>query len=740
MSKHIYLALAIHNHQPVGNFDHVFAEGYRVAYEPMIAALERHPTIKMALHYTGPLRDWLVAHQPELMARIRALVARGQVEMMTGGYYEPVLIALSDADKLGQVHKLTQVVQDDFGYPATGAWLAERVWEPHLAKPMAEAGVEYTIVDDTHFKYVGLEDKDLFGYYVTEEQGTALKIFGTSKHLRYVIPWAEVDEVIAWLRDQADDVGTGRCPKVAVMGDDGEKFGLWPGTYEHCWGANAWMERFFGAVEASSDWLEAITPGEYARRFPAIGRVYLPTASYDEMTEWALPANLSGEIVHLKHQLEAEGRRDVLRFVKGGFWRSFMVKYAEINTMHKKMLLVSEKVHRMTNDQIPNSSELHGGNVGHWSLGFDHSALDHLWAGQCNCPYWHGVFGGIYLFHIRAANFEHLLKAESIADRALHGERPWVNWRAVDFDRDASDEVLLESDTQNLYFDLADGGSCFEWDWRDRAYNLLNTLTRRVEGYHADLRQAGDRGEVVVAGQEGKLESIHTTVVRAKEPGLHLKLHYDWYRRSSFLDHFLHPDVTLDDFYRCQYGEAGDFVNQPYEYEVETDQEEPRLVLHLRRDGHVWDGPRFAPIRVDKRVELRGGSAILRASYTLTNPGEEAASTRFGMETNWGLLGGNGPTAVYEIPGQPDHPPLDSAGETAEVSRVRLVLGWLDMGIELCWSCPATLWRFPIETISNSEAGFERIYQGSCVMPVWEVNLAPGEVWQVEMDFILGSE
>ena len=205
MSKHIYLSLAIHNHQPVGNFDHVFAEGYRVAYEPMITALERHPAIRMALHYTGPLRDWLVEHQPELMARIRALVARGQVEMMTGGYYEPVLVALPDVDKLGQVRKLTQAVQDDFGYTPTGAWLAERVWEPHLPKPLAEAGVEYTIVDDTHFKYVGLEDKDLFGYYVTEEQGTTLKIFGTSKHLRYVIPWAEVDEVIAWLRDQADE-------------------------------------------------------------------------------------------------------------------------------------------------------------------------------------------------------------------------------------------------------------------------------------------------------------------------------------------------------------------------------------------------------------------------------------------------------------------------------------------------------------------------------------------------------
>jgi len=737
VSKHIYLSLAIHNHQPVGNFDHVFAEGYRVAYEPMITALERHPAIRMALHYTGPLRDWLVEHRPELVTRIRALVARGQVEMMTGGYYEPVLVALPDVDKLGQVRKLTQAVQDDFGYTPTGAWLAERVWEPHLAKPLAEAGVEYTIVDDTHFKYVGLEDKDLFGYYVTEEQGTTLKIFGTSKHLRYVIPWAEVDEVIAWLRDQADDGGL----KVAVMGDDGEKFGLWPGTYEHCWGQNAWMERFFSAIEANSEWLETITPGEYARRFPSIGRVYLPTASYDEMTEWALPANLAGEIVHLKHQLETEGRQDILRFVKGGFWRGFMVKYPEINTMHKKMLLVSEKVHGMTNDQIPNHNELGGADVGHWSLGFDHSASDHLWAGQCNCPYWHGVFGGIYLFHIRAATFEHLLKAEAIADRALRGDGPWVNWQAMDFDRDASDEILLESDAQNLYFDPADGGSCFEWDWRARAYNLLNTLTRRPEGYHADLRRAGERGEIVVAGQESELESIHTTVVRAKEPDLHLKLYYDWYRRSSFLDHFLHPDVTLEAFYRCQYGETGDFVNQTYEYRVETGREgkEPWMALHLWRDGHVWDGPRFAPIRVEKRIELRGGSTALRASYTLTNTGGEAVSTRFGVETNWGLLGGNGPTAWYEIPGRLDHPPLDSKGETSEVNRVRLVLGWLGMEIELRWSRPATLWHFPVETISNSEAGFERIYQGSCVMPVWEVYLAPSERWQVEMECILGD-
>ncbi|MFB0546013.1 MAG: 4-alpha-glucanotransferase, partial [Anaerolineae bacterium] len=217
MSKHIYLALAIHNHQPVGNFDFVFAQAYEQAYAPMIDLLESHPTIHLALHYTGPLRDWLAENQPQFLSRIAALVARGQVEIMTGGYYEPILPVIPDADKLGQIRKLTQAVYQDFSYTPSGAWLAERVWEPHLAKALAEAGVEYTIVDDTHFKWVGLEDKDLFGYYITEEQGAMLKIFPTSKHLRYTIPWASVEEVMVYLRDEATDLG----PKVAVMGDDG---------------------------------------------------------------------------------------------------------------------------------------------------------------------------------------------------------------------------------------------------------------------------------------------------------------------------------------------------------------------------------------------------------------------------------------------------------------------------------------------------------------------------------------
>ncbi len=716
MSKRIYLALAFHNHQPVGNFPHVFEQGYREAYEPLIAALEQHPHVRVALHYSGPLRDWIAAEHPELLSRIRALVQRGQVEMMTGGYYEPILVSLSDADKLGQIRKMNQAVAEDFGATASGLWLAERVWEPHLPLTLARAGVDYTIVDDTHFRYVGLSDPDLFGYYVTEEQGHTLKVFGTSKQLRYVIPWADVEEVIDYLRSEA-----GEGCKVAVMGDDGEKFGLWPGTHAHVW-QKGWMDRFFRAIRENADWLQLITPGEYARRFPSLGRIYLPTASYDEMGEWALPAALSWEINHLKHRLQAARESEILQFVRGGFWRSFLAKYPEINTMHKKMLLVSEKAWALPEGQ--QRAE----------------ALDAVWAGQCNCPYWHGVFGGAYLLHIRTANYERLLTAENLADAATHPEPHWVEWREMDLDRDGSPEVLLSGDATNLYFDLADGGSCFEWDWRARALNLANVMSRRPEGYHRDLSLAAAEGRLVLPGQPKRpgeeVESIHTTRVRAREPGLEERLYYDWYRHAGLVDHFLDPSATLGDVVRARFGEIGDFVNQPYGYTVA---EEPgSLALTLRRDGHVWQGECFCDLRLEKQVRIRAGSARVSARYTLTNTSDRTLTPCFAVETVWSLLGGNGPTASAEVPGTAPLGLNDPAAAPPS-PELTLRLDWLNMAIALRFSQPAENWLFPLETISNSEGGFERIYQGTCIFSRWHIELVPGAAWGVEIGFEVGS-
>ena len=116
----IYLGLAIHNHQPIDNFHQVFELAYQHAYRPLVEALERHPGVRISLHYSGCLLDWLRENQPDFLGRISGLVERGQVEIMTGGYYEPILPIIPDADKLGQIAKLTSAIRDEFNFSPTG--------------------------------------------------------------------------------------------------------------------------------------------------------------------------------------------------------------------------------------------------------------------------------------------------------------------------------------------------------------------------------------------------------------------------------------------------------------------------------------------------------------------------------------------------------------------------------------------------------------------------------------------
>jgi alpha-amylase len=709
--KQIYLGLAFHNHQPVGNFPAVFAEAYRKAYLPMLEALEKHPTVKATLHYSGPLVDWIKDNHRDFFPRVAALVKCGQAEIMSGGYYEPILPMIPDPDKLGQVRKMNEWVNDEFGTKPSGMWLAERVWEPGLARPIAETGLQYTLVDDTHFRMVGLEDGDLTGYYLTEEQGYPLRIFPISKQLRYSIPWKLVPEVIQYLKDESAET-----PRIAVLGDDGEKFGIWPQTYRHCW-KDGWVESFFKALEDNREWLHTVTLGDYAQRFPPVGRVYLPCAAYDEMLEWALPSDKSAEFVDLKHRLEAEGRPEELKYLRGGFWRYFLVKYPEINRMHKRMMQAHRAVHQAE-----------------W-LGVHDIGLDDLWKAQCNCPYWHGVFGGIYLSDIRAETFSHLIRAELEAGKALRekvavsvrqiAEPSVLKHQRLDYDQDGHDELVVENGASNIYFSPREGGSIIEWDVFSPPYNLLSTVARRPEPYHRLLKAGHSNHD-----KKDGVASIHDEL-RVKAGVTDAGLVYDRYPRHSLLDHILEPGTTLEQFSSGSARWLDDFAGRPYGSRVSAGAS--RLVVSLDCQGTA------VPVTVEKEIELHPNEAALKARYSLKNIGQQAFRCLFAVEWNINLLGGgHNPRAYYRLPGlAPDNAFLDTSGVHEGLQTI--VLGNRQMGIELAAhaSRPFSLWHYPVESVSSSEGGVEKVYQASCLVFVLPVDLPPGAAgefgltWQV---------
>jgi 4-alpha-glucanotransferase len=716
--KSIHLGLLLHNHQPVGNFPWVFQQIYTEAYLPLIEALERHARIRLALHYTGSLLDWLEEEHPEFLQRIARLVKRGQVEMVGGGYYEPILPAIPDADKSGQIRKLSTRLQGDFEATVSGMWLAERVWEPSLPRLLRDSGIEWTILDDVHFKNVGLEDSDLYGYYATEDQSPVLKVFATSQAMRYTVPWRPVQETINLLRALATSSGE----RIVVMGDDGEKFGSWPGTQEYCWGndgRSGWIEEFFCALEQNGSWLHTTLLSEYAREHAALGRVYIPTSSYIEMTEWALPPRKSYAFGQVLHHLQDEHEQEVLQFLRGGFWRNFLVRYAEVNNQHKKMLRVHDAVY------AAGGCEEHG--------------LNHLWKAQANDTYWHGLFGGIYMGHVRSAIYHHLIKAENAAHQATQGAAHWQSYEFTDFDRDSRDELLIEGDQQNLYLDPQRGGTLFEWDMRRSAHNLLSVMTRYEEGYHQTLReheQARRKSEQKDAGQVATDEAGNPhTVVRTKEPNLDRLLTIDPHRRASLVDHFCAPSTRLEHFIAGTYEELGTFVAQPYEVEVQQDA--LGITATFEREGLVRRYGALAPqtVLVMKTLFVPNRREDVLVRYVIQNKSQAPLQTRFACEWNIHLLGGGGnDQAYYRVRGRHlanEH--FDSTGEVEDVECFHIGNTWVQQDVEFTLSQPAMLWRYSIETVTGSEAGFERNHQGSCLTLLWPLLLEPGQHWQVEI-------
>jgi len=684
----ISLALVVHSHQPVGNFDHVFEEAYQKAYNPFVQTLVRHPRIRMGLHFSGCLLEWIEKQHPEFFEQLRDLASRGQVELMGGGFYEPVLAAIPDADKAAQISRLSDYIEKHFGTRPRGAWLTERVWRPDLVRPLAEAGVGYVILDDTHFIAAGVEPAGLNGTYLTEDLGAQLHLVPSLKRLRYTIPFRAMEETFEFLRQ-----GLGRPDALFAAGDDAEKFGIWPGTYDLCY-ERGWLEKFFQAIENSDDWLETTTLSDFMAVHKPVGRVYLPTASYPEMMEWALPTRACEEFMQCLEETERMPTGERFRkFLLGGTWQGFLGKYSESNQIHKLMLQVSHRFHEAKTDTAP--------------AGEQHSLLDeietHLLAAQCNDAYWHGLFGGLYSPHLRSAVLKNLIQAETLLDQ-LNGETSMkgVRVKQADFDVDGEQEILLSHPKAGIVLKPSDGGTVSSVRFKPAAAELINSLMRRPEVYHNKIRK----------NVEGRSENSSE-----KETDLTELLRYDRYARHCFRTYLFPPWKQWQDFERLELQEESGLAAGAWQVATGTHSNPVELFQqsHYEREGANLE------IEARKIMFARSTEAVfhMECRSLISSNQPRVAPLSLGVEMVFNFLAPNAPDRYFAAAG--DRYPLEFSGEiqaptlelTDEWQGVRLVL---EARPECRW------WIVPIRTVSQSEAGFETVYQGSAILAVWEIN------------------
>lgn len=638
------LALVIHFHQPVGNLDSVVRHATERCYRPFLEVLDRHPDIRMTLHYSGCLLEWLEENEPDVTRKIRELSESGRIELMTGGFYEPVLAALPRVDQIGQIDMLSEHLRTEYRADPKGLWLTERVWEQDVVPALVDAGVRYTVLDDTMFHAVGVADEDLTGPYVTEHDGRPLLVYAGDRQLRYLIPYKRVERVISYLEDSAGD-------RLFVYADDGEKFGEWPDTYERVY-EKEWLDRFFTALADAGEWLELTTLGEHSATASPRGRVYLPSSSYDEMMTWALPSDARLTLGKVRRELQDDDPRGLLPFLRGAPWRSFFAKYPEVNHLQKRMLHVSDALHSV--DDPPAD------------------AIKELYRAQCNCAYWHGAFGGVYLSFMRGALWHHLLRAEAMLPSTSAGG----NVQEIDLDADALPEVLLTAPWGRALFSPAEGGTLIELDdWRGAA-NVLAVVARHKEAYHVE-----DENPISDDDEDDEMQAIQARAEIDREP-----LVFDDHARGALAD-------FVD----------GARLDHPYEHAIES-------------GGSVRMWTESHGLRIEKAAVADAEELI--TTYRITRLGEDDPG-RFASEAS----------VMPLVLGR------DVEDDDVEVLETgwRVTHAEGEVGVEVTVSPPGEVTHEPIETASATLEGLETMHQGTVVTVEWPLELERGESFDIEL-------
>jgi hypothetical protein len=457
MPDTVALLFGVHAHQPAGNFAEVIAHAHERCYAPFLRTLADYPAFNFAMHVSGPLLEELSRRYPDDIELLETMVSRGQVELFGAGDAEPVLASIPHRDRVSQVESLSARLAVRFGKVPHGAWLTERVWESCVVPSLAQAGMRYATVDDYHFLCTGADPADLDRYYTTEEDGATLDLFPISEGLRYRVPFAPADEAVRYVESLAKP---GRA-RAAIYFDDIEKLGVWPET--HAWVyERRWLRDFVERVIASPI-VRSAHYAEFHRGTRTGGIVYLPSASYVEMNEWTLPAR-AAHVYGALVRAEKDGQRYGPRkgFVRGGIWRNFLTRYPEANWMHKRMLALSARL--ASTQGADGNGELR----------------DFLHRAQANDAYWHGLFGGLYLPHLRRGVWRNLLALEAALD-AIDSRPPTER---ADLDHDGVDELFLRTPTLQVAVRLDGTAAIRELDAYVLAQNFADTLRRHEEHYH----------------------------------------------------------------------------------------------------------------------------------------------------------------------------------------------------------------------------------------------------------------
>lgn len=642
---------------------------FKKSYLPLLQTIMKFPKLKVSFHFSGSLLSWLSLKQPDYLSMIKELYLRKQVEVIGGGFYEPIFAAIPVEDLEQQVQKLSSWWWRNYRVRTQGVWIAERVWNPELPIILNKQGIKFTFIDDYLFKLAGIQEAH--HTYVTEFSGKKITIFPINEQIRYLIPWKDPQETIKYLKNKSESL----LNRVIVLISDAEKMGVWPAgertTYDICYvngySGEPWLSEFFKAI-LENNWIKTIHFSEYSSHHKPKGLIYLPTSSYDKMAIWALPTSLRVKAEEIKKKITSGDSfysEELDTLISGALWQNFLVKYPESNIMHKRMLYCRSKVINTQNEGTIDKEHL--------------SVIwDNILASQANDAYWHGLFGGIYYKFLRHTIHKHIITAEHLLDN-IPSKKDTSVLRVQDILFDGHLDAILENEYISCYISPLNGGSIFCLNLKDKGYNFLNVMTRRKESYH----------------YQHNLDVIE-----------------DRFLKWMFQDHFVDSLNDLNKYFNDTYVEYGNFAG--HNYDIISSEN----TLMLKRAGSVKNKNLETNVTIYKKFSLELN--ILYIDYQVEFEGPILPDLTFIPELNLTCSSFPYKTSLKcnsEIFGlEKMHTLLCHSLIFRDLNEQELVA--LEISFPVLTECII----FPIYVTLLSENGLEEQYQGSSIFPLFRIS------------------
>ena len=343
------------------------------------------------------------------------------------------------------------------------------------------------------------------------------------------------------------------------------------------------------------------------------------------------------------------------------------------------------------------------------------AATTDLYRSQCNCPYWHGAFGGLYMPHLRNAIYRHLILAENHIDQILAPSGDYIRCLESDFDADTKPEIRLDNRHLIAWIDPDQGGQIYELDDRRTSTNILATLNRRLEPYHHAVAQSAQQSKEETESPEGP-SNLHDRIT-LKQEGLDQLLIYDLHPRKALVDHLWPSNTTPSDWTAGTERELAPWPNSEYRL-TSISKSEDSVTVDL---SHQFECDE-RPLSIHKQIHLNRQSNALEVTYRLDGLADREP-LKFAVEINMAAMAGHEHDRQFRDHLGQNLGMLDSSLTLQRPQSLTVMDGWLNLASRLDWQnhLPDEVWTMPIKTVSNSEGGYESVFQSTSIAACWTV-------------------